>query len=98
MPLIERKIAAGIFDVRIALLLKEILQSQIEAYDKIEVGLSVSKLQKGMIVSRDIRTATGILIIPEGSVLETDKLERLISFERQKLIPSIVYVYQNLEQ
>ncbi|MCL5265460.1 MAG: response regulator [Chloroflexi bacterium] len=83
----------GPFDPAVILALKGIIDGSTVDGESIEVAMDVSQLREGLVLARDLRTSTGILLISKGETLKRAYLLKLILYERQKLIPSTVYVY-----
>ncbi len=58
-----------------------------------EVAVAVPELREGMVVSRDLRAETGVLLIPQGEAIRESYIARLINLARQKVIPPTIYVH-----
>ena len=59
-----------------------------------EIALHFSKLEKGMKLSRDLLTKSGVLIINKCSVIQEKDLERIHNFHATDPIIDKVYVYK----
>ncbi len=84
----------GAFDPAVIHALKAIIEGSTTGSEEPEVGVEVRHLKEGMVLARDLRTATGILLIPKGETVKQSYLHKLILYERQKLIPATVHVYK----
>ncbi len=60
-----------------------------------EIALHFSKLEKGMKLSRDLLTKSGVLIINKCSVIKEKDLERIHNFHATDPIIDKVYVYKS---
>ena len=86
--------ANAAFDPNVILALKDIVEEWTAGAHPVEVVVHVRELREGMVLAEDICTSTGILLIPKGETLKKSYLERLVLYERQKLIRSTVHVYK----
>lgn len=60
-----------------------------------ETALLLDELQPGMVLSRDIRTNTGLFLLARNTKIEDLYLERLRNFHRICPIVDMIYVYRN---
>ncbi|MCL5959503.1 MAG: response regulator [Chloroflexi bacterium] len=58
-----------------------------------EVSINLRDATAGMVLAQDLRSSTGILLIPKGESIKQSYIDKLLLYERQKLVPSTVYVY-----
>lgn len=84
----------GPFDPTVIVALKEVIEGSGGDGGPIEVSTRVSELREGMVLARDLRTSTGILLIPKGEALKRSYLLKLELYEQEKLISSTAYVYR----
>ncbi len=59
-----------------------------------EIALPFSELEKGMKLSRELSTKSGVLIIKKDSVIQEKDLERIHNFHATDPIIDKVYVYK----
>lgn len=83
----------GPFDPSVVLALKAVIDGSDVDEEQVEMARNVTQLREGMVLARDVRSPTGILLISKGETLKRAYLHKLILYESQKLIPSRVYVY-----
>ena len=50
--------------------------------------VEVTRLREGMVLAEDLKTTTGVLIVPRGFELNQSSLEHIVNFEKQ-LVPSV---------
>jgi response regulator RpfG family c-di-GMP phosphodiesterase len=84
----------GAFDPITIAALKNIIESSPERADQDEVAVNLQELREGMMLSRDLSTTTGILLIPKGEVVKRTYLYKLKLYETHKLVPSTAFVYR----
>ncbi len=83
----------GAYDPAIVAALGESLQTPPGPNGTREIALNVLELSEGMVVSRDVTAAAGMLIVPRGDALGRPLLDKLNLFVRQGLVSPTVYVY-----
>ena len=62
--------------------------------DEVEVEVRLEDLRSGMVLTRDIRTARGILLLPKDRVIRRSQLEKLRNFQESDPIVDGIYVYR----
>lgn len=81
------------FDPSVVTALKIVFENAGRKTGMQEIGMEVKDLREGMILSRDIRSTTGILLATQGEVLKEVLIEKLFSHEKQKFLAPRIYVY-----
>lgn len=89
----QRKGYSGIFDPSVIQALGRVVQNSPSVSASHEISISVRELREGMVLARDLRSSTGILLIPKGERIKEAYIDKLNLYVHQKLIPSTVYVY-----
>ncbi|MCL5962004.1 MAG: response regulator [Chloroflexi bacterium] len=79
----------GAFDPAVVRALRDVA---VAAGAAAEACLDLTELREGMVLSRDLVSVTGLLIIPKGESLKHSNIEMLKAYERRKLIHSKVHV------
>lgn len=59
-----------------------------------EAEICIKELLPGMVISRDVRTAEGILLLQKNTELEESHLEKLLSFQQTNPLADIIYIYR----
>jgi response regulator RpfG family c-di-GMP phosphodiesterase len=59
-----------------------------------EAEICIKDLLPGMMISREVRTAQGILLLPKDTTIQEAHLERLYSFQETNPFADIIYVYR----
>ncbi|MCL5962391.1 MAG: response regulator [Chloroflexi bacterium] len=88
----------GPFDPSVVLALKRASDSSPSLNPAHEVSVPLRELKEGMVVSRDVRSVTGILLIPKEEALKQVYIDKLITYELRKLVPSTAYVYSRASE
>ena len=83
----------GAYDPAIVAALGESLQTPADPNGSKEIALNVLELREGMVVSRDVTAATGMLIVPRGEALRRPLLDKLSYLVRQGVVSPTVYVH-----
>ncbi len=60
-----------------------------------EVAFFLDEMKPGMVLSRDIKTNTGLFLLAKNTKIEDLYLERLRNFHRISPIVDMIYVYKN---
>ncbi len=81
------------YDPTIVAALGEYLQTPSGPYGSREIALNVLELREGMVLSRDVTAATGLLIAPRGETLKRQHLDKLSHLVRQALVSPTIYVH-----
>ncbi len=76
-------------------LLSDTSRKQAEKERPAEIALPARELQVGMVLSRDLITPSGLLMLSAEHVLDERIISRIISFERSGNLQLSVYIYQN---
>lgn len=63
----------------------------------LERGLGSQQLKEGMTLSRDLVSASGLLLLTAGHVLDAPVIEKIIGFERSLSVRLTAYVWQDAE-
>jgi response regulator RpfG family c-di-GMP phosphodiesterase len=63
-----------------------------------EAEVCIKDLMVGMAISRDVRTAQGILLLQKNTLLEEQHLEKLYAFQETNPFADIIYVYRTTEE
>jgi hypothetical protein len=89
------KAAGHLYDPELVEILQDVIpQLNEEVVEKDERILSTSKLQGGMILSRDLFNSRSILLLPNGKRLTPSIIERLHKIEEADETFLDVYVYK----
>jgi response regulator RpfG family c-di-GMP phosphodiesterase len=90
----EVKKASGTrFDPKVVKALSKCIYERIKDKGE-EIELCMKNLKAGMTISREIRTAQGILLFPKDTFIDERHLEQLRSFLELDPFADIVYVYK----
>ncbi len=85
------------FDLRlyqyIEIPVREFCSKSVSTGDAVEVELPISDLQAGMVLSRDVRSGTGLLLLGKGIKLDRDKIEVLQRYYELDPSETGVFVY-----
>jgi putative two-component system response regulator len=87
-----QKRAGSRFDPEVVFHLQEALQSADPASQE-EAVLPLSKLRPGMVLSRNLKTVSGRLLLPEKAVLREAHIEKIQNFSKIDPIDGGIYVY-----
>jgi response regulator RpfG family c-di-GMP phosphodiesterase len=60
-----------------------------------EIEMGLRDLQVGMMLSRDLKTASGILLLPKDHEIQEKDLQRMLNFQDTDPIIDDIYVYRN---
>ena len=82
------------FDPHLIRACRDVLAELPSTDSEIEVGVPVSALEADMVLARDLRTSTGLLLLPKGESLKHSYLSKLTRHAQNKLIASVIYVYR----
>lgn len=82
-----------LYDKRVIILLEQYVRSVAkEDFDPNSVAVHLQDLVPGMILSRDIVTNSGLMLMPEGAVLKASAIEKIININTTDPILGNVYV------
>ncbi len=87
------KISSGkMFDPRMVQSLTRVLK-EIKGKLKNEIEVSAENLTGGMVISRDIRTVTGILLVTKGTTLNETYVTEVKNYRKIGYIKNKIYIY-----
>ena len=85
------------FDGHVFNALLDVLEERRDAYDAAtEKKVPLSELQEGMVLSRDLRTRNGILLVPKDEPIKPSYLEKIRNFAA--IYPTDPYAYVHRDQ
>ncbi len=82
------------FDPRVVDVLLEYL-GNVDGLTDGEVHVTLSELTPGMVLSRDLKTGQGRLLVSKGTALQASQIEKVHNFHRIDPITERIYVYQS---
>ena len=62
--------------------------------DSVEVEVNLDDVCEGMVLSRELRTARGVLLLSKDSKIKADQLDRIRNFHESDPIIDSIYVYR----
>ncbi|MHB8765612.1 MAG: HD domain-containing phosphohydrolase [Deferrisomatales bacterium] len=81
------------FDGRVFNALLDALEERKDAYDaRVEMKVALGDLREGMVLTRDLRTETGILLVPKDEPLKPSYLEKIRNFTAIYPTDPVAYV------
>ena len=78
----------------VAALIKCVSQGRRALDEDIEVEIHPRDLRAGMVLSRDLMTAKGIKLLPQGGVVKPDHVSRILNYQESDPVVEGVYVYR----
>lgn len=82
------------YDYDVLNALFEVIGIHEESYEKIgEHEISIFDLTAGMVLSRDVRTTTGLLVLPSDEALTQNHIDKLLNYRKLYKINDSAYIY-----
>jgi hypothetical protein len=66
----------------------------VQSNEDLEVEMSPKDLRVGMVLSRDVRTVSGVLLLPRGNKIQESHLTRILNFQETDPIVDSIHVYR----
>ncbi len=83
------------FDPEVVNTFLELLEvREAKAKERVELRLPLQQLEEGMVLSRDLYTSKGILLIPKEEVIKKAHIDKILNYHRIDPIVGGVYVYK----
>ncbi len=83
------------FDPEVVNIFLELLEvKEVKAKEQVEMRLPLQQLQEGMVLSRDLYTSKGILLIPKEEAIRRAHIDKILNYHRIDPIVGGVYVYK----
>lgn len=63
--------------------------------DNLEIEMRLQDLRSGMVLSRELKTARGVLLLQKDSVIQQEQLERIRKFQETDPITEGIFIYRH---
>jgi len=83
------------FDPEVVNIFLELLEAkEATSQERVEIRLALGQLKEGMVLSRDLYTSRGILLIPKEEVIRPAHIDKILNYHRIDPIVGGVWVYK----
>jgi len=90
---------AGLYDPRVVRAFERVVEKRRqEEADFAEQAITLEEVREGMILSRDLYTRSGLLLVPKDEPLRQSYIEKIRTYNQSDPVMGKVYVYANWVQ
>jgi response regulator RpfG family c-di-GMP phosphodiesterase len=89
-----RRHCPGWFDPEVVAALVTCIEEERISTEASEVEVRIRDMKQGMILSRDLKTARGVLLLPENQEIREQHLTRIRNYQETDPVVDAVYVYR----